>query len=183
MRLFAAAVTFAGLLSMMPARLVSAEVVAPHPQLEQIHKVYLLSMGGGLEQYLAQQLTAKGVLEVVTDPKLADAVFSENIGPDFEARLKDLLPPPTPEPVVEVKDTKKAKGKDKDEESGTSYVVSPVQRTSSFARGRGNLFLVDLKTRSVVWSTHSVPKYRTADEYDRTSARMAEALAKDLNRK
>ena len=141
-------------------------------------------MGGGLEQYLANQLTAKGVLEVVTDPKLADAVLAENIGPDFEARLKELLPPPpAPEPTPEVQDAKKAKEKDKGKAGETEYMTSATQRTSSFSRGRGNLFLVDLKSRSVVWSTHSVSKYRTADEYDRTSAKMAEALARDLGRK
>ena len=180
MRPYAVAITFAGLVSLLPATLVSAEP-APHPQLSQIHKVYLLAMGGGLEQYLANQLTAKGVLEVVTDPKLADAVLSENIGPDFEARLNELLPPQrAPEPAPDVK---KAKDKDKDKAGDVEYMTSATLRTSSFSRGRGNLFLVDLKSRSVVWSTHSVPKFRTADEYDRTSAKMAEALARDLGRK
>jgi hypothetical protein len=153
---------------------------APHPQLEQVHKVYVLAMGGGLDQYLANQLTTKGVLEVVTDPKLADAIFTESIGTDFEARLTELFPPPPPPAVAPPPETKK---NDKNKSTEVAYNTSAALRTSSFSRGRGNLFLVDLKSRSVVWSTFSVPKQRTADEYARTSAKMTEALARDLGRK
>jgi hypothetical protein len=56
-------------------------------------------------------------------------------------------------------------------------------RTSSFGRGRGNLFLVDLKSRSVVWSTYRLPKNRTPQELDHTSAWITDALSRDLRQK
>src|SRR5579871_6614586 len=65
--------------------------------LSGIHAVYLLPMGGALDQYLAIRLTSEHVFQVVTDPKLADAVFTDRIGSAFEERLDDLYAPPPKE--------------------------------------------------------------------------------------
>src|SRR5580658_2894182 len=62
--------------------------------------VYLLPMGRGLDQFIANRLTRMHVLQVVTDPAKADAVFTDDVGATLEGRLKDLYPPPpTNEPV------------------------------------------------------------------------------------
>src|SRR6185369_14025016 len=60
----------------------------------EVGAVYLLPMTGGLDQYLANRLTAEGLFRVVTDPKLADAVFTDQLGAAFEQKLVDLYPPP-----------------------------------------------------------------------------------------
>src|SRR6266571_1402627 len=59
-----------------------------------VQAVYLLPMQGGLDQYLANRLSAGGVFRVVTDPKLADAVFTDQLGAGFEQKLVDLFAPP-----------------------------------------------------------------------------------------
>ena len=59
-----------------------------------VQSVYLLPMPGGLDQYLANRLS--GVFRVVTDPKLADAVFTNQLGEPFEQQLAKLYPPPKP---------------------------------------------------------------------------------------
>jgi len=150
----------------------SAAAADPDPLLGQVTRVYLLSMTGGMDQFLANQITSNHLFEVVTDPKLADAVMTEQIGPAFEAHLKELLPPPpppdAPEPVVKPKKT--------EAEALGLIGGGVVPRTSSFGRARGNLFLVELKTRRVVWSTYRLPKNRTPAELDKTS----ESIAKDL---
>src|SRR5678809_764458 len=51
-----------------------------HAQVFGVKTVYLLPMAGGLDQYLALQLTSGGVLQVVTDPKKADAILTDGIG-------------------------------------------------------------------------------------------------------
>ena len=51
-------------------------------------------MARGLDQYLANRLISEHVLDVVTDPKLADAVFTDRIGDSFEAQWSDLVHPP-----------------------------------------------------------------------------------------
>ena len=62
--------------------------------LSNVHTVYLLKMAKGLDQFLASRLTADHVFQVVTDPKLADAVFTDQIGEGFEMKLEELFPPP-----------------------------------------------------------------------------------------
>jgi len=65
----------------------------PKTELLQVHKVYLLPMTNAMEQYLANRLTGLGVFQVVTDPKKADAIFTDGIGASFESRLAELFPP------------------------------------------------------------------------------------------
>src|SRR5437762_10174294 len=96
-----------------------------------VKSVYLLPMAGGLDQHLANRLS--GVLRVVTDPKLADAVFTDRLGEPFEKKLAELYPAPV-DPDKEDKDDNKRN--------------APA---SSFGLGRGTIFLVDLKSRAVVW--------------------------------
>jgi hypothetical protein len=64
----------------------------PKTELLQVHKVYLLPMTNAMEQYLANRLTGLGVFQVVTDPKKADAIFTDGIGAAFESRLAELFP-------------------------------------------------------------------------------------------
>jgi hypothetical protein len=61
--------------------------------LGDIKTVYLLPMSSGLDQYLAQQLTAEAVLQVVTDPQKADAVLTDHLGESFEQTVADLYQP------------------------------------------------------------------------------------------
>src|SRR5258707_14167007 len=98
----------------------------------EVQSVYLLPMTGGLDQYLANRLT--GVFRVVTDPKLADAVFTDRLGEPFEHKLTELYAPPA----------------DSDKDDKEAKRETPV---SSFGRGKGTVFLVDLKSRAVIWSS------------------------------
>src|SRR5579863_5206571 len=54
-----------------------AMAAAANPHLKQVNAVYILSMGNGMDQYLANQLTTAGVFQVVTDPKKADAILTD----------------------------------------------------------------------------------------------------------
>src|SRR3982750_2480125 len=93
--------------------------------ISDVHSVYLLPMSGGLDQYLANRLG--GVFRVVTDPKLADAVFTDQLGESLEQKLAKLYPPP------------KSSGSDKSDQR--------EPHVSSFGRPKGTVFLVDLKSR------------------------------------
>src|SRR5258708_40258062 len=85
-----------------------------------VQAVHLLPLQGGLDQYLANRLTAGGVFRVVTDPKLADAIFTDQLGAGLERKLVDLNRP------TESKDSDKADKNDK-----------PAPHISTFGRGRG----------------------------------------------
>jgi len=120
--------------------------------------VYLLPMSGGLDQYLANRLS--GVFRVVTDPKLADAIFTDQLGAGFEQKLGELFPPADATSSDKASDNKQ-----------------PV-RTSSFGRGRGTIFLVDLKSRSVVWSGFHKRNGSAPDTLDRTAAQIVQQIKK-----
>ena len=142
-------------------------------ELSQVQSVYLLPMGSGLDQYLANQLTARQVFQVVTDPQKADAIFTDQIGMGFEKRLEELYPPPKPE-----KTEKPATSK-----TGEMAREEPPVRYSSFGRGRGNIFLVDRKSRRVIWSVYERPRSSTPDDLDIAGRRVVERLKKDLSGK
>ncbi|MDR3701775.1 MAG: hypothetical protein P4L56_19155 [Candidatus Sulfopaludibacter sp.] len=58
--------------------------------------VYVLSMPRGMDQYLANRLTNSHILQVVTDPKKADAFITDRVGDAFQAQMDVIFPPPEP---------------------------------------------------------------------------------------
>src|SRR5450631_861004 len=65
--------------------------------LAHVHTVYVLKMAKGLDQFLANRLTTDHVFQIVTDPKLADAVFTDQIGEGFQMKLEEFFPTPESE--------------------------------------------------------------------------------------
>lgn len=128
--------------------------------LSEIKTVYLLPMSGGLDQYLAVRLTAGAVLQVVTDPQKADAVFTDRIGSNLEQSLNDLYAP-----------------KAKEDSNKLGDFSRPTMQPLS--RGKGSLFLVDRKTRVVLWSMYAVPKSSEANGMNRLAQQIASKLEKD----
>jgi hypothetical protein len=163
-----------------------------NPQLQKVKRVYILSMGSGMDQYLANQLTKAGIFEVVTDPKTADAIFTDNVGEAFQKKVDDLYPaaPPPPvatKPAVEAdaaldvgqssaSDSKAAKKDALDLGAGFSH-------TSSFGRGKGNFFVVDRNSRTVLWSVYVRSKNSTPGELTKTAGRVVKHLQEDLTDK
>jgi hypothetical protein len=162
---------------------VCALAAAVSPQLKQVNTVYILSMTSGMDQFLANQLTRLGVFQVVADPQKADAIFTDRLGEPFESKLNDLYPPPPPPeaPKKEADDTKSDKHDAhdaKDMGGGAS-----VRLGSSSSRGKGNLFLVDRRTRSVLWSIYEPPKDSTPGELSKTATKVVKRLQSDLSDK
>ncbi len=153
-------------------------VAAVAAEISQVQSVYLLPMGNGLDQFLANRLTNRQVFLVVTDPQKADALLTDQIGASFEKRLVELYPPPPPPPPPE---TKKTEPPPKAEPAATEepkQKEEPMVRFSTFGRGKGNVFLVDRKSGRVLWSVYERPRRFTADELDRTAERIVEQLLK-----
>jgi hypothetical protein len=162
----------------------AAVLQADSAVLQQVQTVYLLPMGYGLDQYLANRLTAEGVFHVVTDPKRADAVLTDNIGAGFERKFEELYAPPAPPPPPASNDDDPNKSKEMDAEFLAGLKRSGGQPpVSSFSRGKGNVFLVDVKTRTVLWSLFEQTKKILPEELDRTSGRIVQRLKKDRSGK
>lgn len=124
--------------------------------------VYLLPMANGLDQFLAMRLTSGNVIQVVTDAKKADVILSDRIGAGLDQRLDDLYGN-APAASVASDDTK--------------FVSVPV------SRARGTVFLIDRKTRSVLWSAYQLPKNASPAEMNHIADKIAGKLGKDLKGK
>jgi hypothetical protein len=146
-----------------------------------VRSVYILQMPRGMDQYLANRLTNDHVFQVVTDPKRADALLTDQIGEMFEEQLATLLP--SPEPVKKV--TPPANDKDKTAAPllpiDTETKLPPVR--STFGSSKGTLFLVDPKSHQVLWSVYDPPKASGSKEMDRTASDIVNRLKKVLNAK
>jgi len=160
-----------------------------------VRTVYVMPMARGLDQYLASQLTSDHVFQVVTDPKLADAVLTDRIGESFQIRLESFSP--SPEQAAAEKEPKADKPEKAEEgkeppPSGGSIAVAfsePLNKldspamNSSFGRGKGTIFLVESKSRQVIWSTFDPTKSNTAHDLNHTASDIVGRLKKDLNPK
>lgn len=139
-------------------------VTAHGQELGGYASVYILPMSNGLDQFLANKLTGTRAMQVVADPKKADAVFTDHIGSGFEDRMDELY---GQKPKTDAKDD----------------VTGSTPRVSSGGHGKGTVFLVDRKTRVVVWSVYIRPKNSTGDELNHVAERIAEKLEKDKKAK
>jgi hypothetical protein len=161
--------------------------------------VYLMPMGRGLDQFIANRLTRTHVLQVVADPAKADVIFTDQVGAALEERLKELNPPP-PDPEAEKKrEAKAAAAKEaaaQRRSDGSMASVPPpslmadtvnkadkVGTMGGYGRGRGTVFLVDVKSGQVLWSAFEKPKNATAHELDHTAERVVKMLQQDLTPK
>jgi hypothetical protein len=149
--------------------------------LADVKSVYLFPMSNGLDQYLADQLTRDHVFQVVTDPKMADAVITDKLGLGFQAELlkarPDLLPPPPPK--KESSDKDKDKDADKaDKKDDKAEDLTPS--VNSFHLTQGTIFIVQAKTQQVVWSTFQRPSNHTPKEMEKTAGKIAVLLQKDI---
>jgi len=174
--------------------------LAAAAELTGARTVYLMPMGHGLDQFIANRLTRMHVLQVVTDPAKADIIFTDEVGAPLEDRLKDLYPPP-PDPEAKQAAADKAAAKEAAaKEKGDKPNPAPAQGPGSMlgdtvnkadkaggmgvtGRGRGTLFLVDVKSREVLWSAFEKPKNSNPQELDHTAERVVKLLKEDLSPK
>lgn len=169
-----------------PERPAAAAPVPPAalnaPALSDIHTVYLLTMGSRLDQYLATELARRGVFAVTTDPHSATAVFTDELGPNFERRFSELYAPKEVERHPEEKEEK-----DDPATFGAGGTHSTMNMTDaalphSSVRGKGNLFLVDRASLKVVWSGYAKPRGTGSQAMNKTAAKFASELHHQLKK-
>jgi hypothetical protein len=152
----------------MGALCVLLPISTAHGEIFGVKTVYLLPMYGGLDQYLALQLSSGGLLQVVTDPKKADAILTEGIGARLEDSLAELYGAPVNKDAAE-------KDKSDKDKSSTSNSARPMRSLSS---SRGLVFLVNRTSRDVLWSTYELPTSTQPEELKHVAAKIVERLAK-----
>src|SRR5262249_50036208 len=168
----------------------------------------------GLDQYLANHLTNGHVFQVVTDPKLADTILTDQIGEGFQAKLDELFPPEVEKPAEPEKPATPQKPATPAAPAATPAAPAPPEKktksqkpestlppeaqallgdtvnklaspanNSSFGRAKGIVFLVDAKSRLVIWSSYDPPKDATSKELDRAAFDVVNRIKRDLKKK
>lgn len=154
-------------------------MTAADPALLRIRNLYVLPMAGGLDQYLANRLTRNGRYTVVTDPAQADALLTDQVGMSFETKMRELYPPP-PAPS---EPKEKAPVKPGEQRSMVSLMgeasASAGARVSTFSRGKGNVFLVERASKTVVWSTYLPVKSKSSNALNRVADDIVDRLDDD----
>jgi hypothetical protein len=116
--------------------------------------VYILPMSAGLDQYLAQWLTKNHVMQVVADPKIAEVFMTDRLGEAFEQKMKEIRP-------------------DGDKKSDDT-----ARNTFRTTKPRGTIFLVDAKSRRVLWSDYQKPPRSNADsDLNRAAEQIAQKIS------
>lgn len=167
-------------LSPAPASQGTAPLPVPPSTIGVTHvkTAYLLPMRAGLDQYLANHLSQDGALQVVTDPALADVVITDSLGDTFEKKLAELYPADTPD----AKAAKDESGDEAEAKPATGFRGDTMPRLGGFRGGRGNIFMVDPRAQSVVWSTFIRPKSATAVDLDKAAKEVVKRFAQTLKK-
>jgi hypothetical protein len=118
----------------------------------EIKTVYVFPMHNSLDQYLVSRLAQTHTFEVVSDPKLADAVFTDSVGPTFQSAFNK-----------QVLDGK----------------VDASEMPHGFRSSRSTIFLVS-KAKRVIWSTYFTAKDTSSKQLEKASNRVVAHLQKDL---
>jgi hypothetical protein len=164
--------------------LCACAALLPAAELAGVRSVYFLPMARGLDQYLANRMAGERLFQVVTDPKVADAVFTDRIGEGFQAQMETMLPLPPPTTSQPAK-----KDEDKPDASSSPLPTDTVNKlsnpamNSSFGRARGTIFLVDVKSHQVLWSTYDPPRSSSPKDLDRTASDIVSRLKRALHPK
>ena len=146
-------------------------------ELAQVQTVYLMPMANGFDQYLANRLRSVSQIRIVTDASKADAVFTDRIGTSFESKLEEIevaareklalaTTSPLPQDAVQP-----------DSKQGFKFAPKIV---TSIGRGRGTYFLVDRRSRLVLWSTYQAAKDMQPKTLHLTAGKIAGELGKDF---
>lgn len=176
---------------------------AEDASLATVQTIYVLPMSSGIDQFIAHQVAHHHVYQVTTDPLQADAFLSDFVGASFEMRVDDLLKTAREKAELAAQEEAKkeqarkeqetgkkaeAKGKDKEkdrdakdkdtEAPGGFQTAGAVTRIQSFGRGKGNVFLVDAKSRRVLWTGFDIAKNTRAESLQKSASRLVSQLRK-----
>ena len=139
-------------------------------RLGRVQKVYLWPMSDSLDQFLAEQVATEGVFDVVVDPKRAQAILTDRISSKFLEGMEELFP--TPEEIAEAEPRKKKRKKLTIQgQFPRGPIASERSPIYSASRAEGAVFLVDVRTREVLWSTF-LKGYDTTPKAMHRQARM-----------
>ncbi len=143
-------------------------------ELNQVQTIYLMPMANGFDQYLANSMRKVPQIRIVTDSSKADAVFSDRIGASFEAKL-DEMETAAKEKAAAAAPASAADDAKIDSKQGFKFAPKMV---TTIGRGKGSYFIVDRRSRLVLWSSFHLTK----DSMPKTLHATADIIATELEK-
>lgn len=112
--------------------------------LSAVGPVYFWPMNGALDQYIAQEVSSQNLIGVTVDPAQAKTVMTDHIDSKFFEGMNEVFTVKT-----------EAVADDATEEVSSIESGQTSNRPANRPRGApmGTVFLVDVQSRQVVWST------------------------------
>lgn len=155
--------------------------------LSSIGPVYVWPMNGALDQYVAEQATSTGVFGVTVDPARAKTVMTDHIDAKFFEGMSEVF---VDEAAVAAAAAAKAKAKEDgddadDDDAATGSIESGLAANRPANRPRsspkGTVFLVNIQTREVIWSTFLGDFDRSPKKLHRKAAQVIGSLTKSMS--
>lgn len=146
-------------------------------RLGKVDKIYMWPMSNSLDQFLAERVTTEGIFDVVIDPKRAQAILTDRVSSKFLEGMEELFP--SPEEIAEA--TKKAEEDKNDPGAALAGAYRPERSpVHSSSQARGAVFLVDVASREVLWSTFLDDDSNTAKAMHKQAQLIVQRLKKQL---
>lgn len=119
-------------------------------------------MANALDQHLASRLTSNRVMWVVLQPWNADAVITDSLDDDFWNWLEQTYPP-----------------------TGNAQHSQTGPQAYGYSSGRhsGTIFLIDPRSRLVLWSIYELPRNSSPAELERSATRITAQLRMAFGRR
>lgn len=133
-------------------------------QLRDSQPVYFWPMQHSFDQYLAEAVNGADALTVTFDPKRAKAIMTERIDAPFLHAIEELFP------------TEEADVEETDDSIEGEFELSRT-KNRPLGRPQGTLFLVDVETRRVIWSTYLGELEPDSKDLHKEALRVVEEIA------
>jgi type IV secretory pathway VirB10-like protein len=118
--------------------------------------------------------------KMVEAPPAADTEEKAADDDDMPKKSTDAADAAKDKSAKDKADAAAAKDKEKAAKDKADSQREQLMRVTSFGRGKGTFFLVDRRTRSVIWSDYEKPKSTSADELNKIAEKVVNQLKHDL---
>lgn len=146
--------------------------------LSSVGPVYFWPMSSALDQYIAERAAAEGLFAVTVDPAMAKSVMTDRVDSKFFDGMQEVF-------KDEEADASDAVAPEESQEEPTGGSVETglvLKRPANRPQGapKGTIFLVDVDSRQVVWSTYLGDFERRPEKLHKEAIQVVERMRKSM---
>ncbi len=153
--------------------------------LSSVGPVYFWPMQSALDQYIAERATAEGLFTVTVDPAAAKSVMTDRVDSKFFEGMQEVFVEEKPaDATVDATAETEAKPEPtmKGPIGGSVETGLELKRAANRPQGtpKGTVFLVDVKSRQVLWSTYLGDFQRRPEKLHKEATQVVERIRKSM---